>query len=81
MAEAITVYLLDDHEIVRLGLKELLESEGDIQVIGESGTAAQRAEQILALQPHVAVLDGRLRTAQASTSAGKSVPAKLISPC
>ena len=58
--EKITVYLLDDHEIVRLGLKDLLESEGDIQVIGESGSAAHAQAQILALQPRVAVLDGRL---------------------
>ena len=59
-AETITVYLLDDHEIVRLGLKYLLESEGDIQVIGESASVAHAQAQILALQPHVAVLDSRL---------------------
>ena len=47
--ETITVYLLDDHEIVRLGLKDLLESEGDIQVIGESGSVAHAQAQILAL--------------------------------
>jgi len=58
--QKITVYLLDDHEIVRLGLKDLLESEGDIQVIGESGSVAHAQTQILALQPQVAVLDGRL---------------------
>jgi len=56
----ITVYLLDDHEIVRLGLKDLLESEGDIQVVGESGSAAHAQAQILALRPQVAVLDARL---------------------
>jgi two-component system, NarL family, response regulator DevR len=59
-AETITVYLLDDHEIVRLGLKYLLESEGDIQVIGESASIAHAPAQILALQPQVAVLDSRL---------------------
>ncbi len=58
--QTITVYLLDDHEIVRLGLKDLLESEGDIQVIGESGSVAHAQAQILALHPQVAVLDGRL---------------------
>jgi len=58
--EKITVYLLDDHEIVRLGLKDLLESEGDIEVVGESGSVAHAQAQILALQPQVAVLDGRL---------------------
>ena len=56
----ITVYLLDDHEIVRLGLKDLLESEGDIEVVGESGSVAHAQAQILALQPQVAVLDVRL---------------------
>lgn len=56
----ITVFLLDDHEIVRRGIKELLESEGDIQVIGESGLAAEAARRIPALRPDVAILDGRL---------------------
>src|SRR5207344_882623 len=56
----ITVYLLDDHEIVRLGLRDLLESDGDIEVIGESGSVAHGQAQILALRPQVAVLDGRL---------------------
>ncbi|WP_395728251.1 response regulator [Nakamurella sp.] len=56
----ITVYLLDDHEIVRLGLKDLLESDGDIEVIGESGSVSHAMAQIPALRPQVAVLDGRL---------------------
>jgi DNA-binding NarL/FixJ family response regulator len=56
----ITVFLLDDHEIVRRGIKELLESEGDIQVVGESGLAAEAARRIPALRPDVAILDGRL---------------------
>jgi len=59
-SEKITVYLLDDHEIVRLGLRDLLESDGDIEVIGESGSVAHGQAQILALRPQVAVLDGRL---------------------
>src|SRR6478736_5316727 len=58
--EKIRVYLLDDHEIVRRGLKELLESEGDIEIVGESGLAQEAARRIPALRPHVAVLDGRL---------------------
>jgi two-component system response regulator DevR len=58
--EPITVYLLDDHEIVRRGIKELLESEGDIVVVGESGLAAEAARRIPALRPDVAILDGRL---------------------
>src|SRR6478752_5142036 len=58
--ERIRVFLLDDHEIVRRGLKELLESEGDIEVVGESGLAQEAARRIPALRPDVAVLDGRL---------------------
>jgi two-component system response regulator DevR len=59
-AEPITVYLLDDHEIVRYGLRELLESEGDIVVVGESGSAQEATRRIPALRPQVAILDGRL---------------------
>ena len=56
----IRVFLLDDHEIVRRGLRELLESEGDIEVVGESGLAKEAIRRIPALRPDVAVLDGRL---------------------
>ena len=56
----IRVYLLDDHEVVRQGLRALLESAGDIEVVGESGTAAEAASRIPALRPDVAVLDARL---------------------
>ena len=56
----IRVFLLDDHEIVRRGLRELLESEGDIEVVGESGLAQEAERRIPALRPDVAVLDGRL---------------------
>ena len=56
----IRVFLLDDHEIVRRGLRELLESEGDIQVVGESGLAQEALRRIPALRPHVAILDARL---------------------
>src|SRR6478752_4847508 len=58
--QPIRVYLLDDHEIVRRGIKELLESEGDIVVIGESGLAQEATARIPALRPDVAILDGRL---------------------
>jgi len=56
----IRVFLLDDHEIVRRGIKDLLESEGDIEVVGESGLAQEAARRIPALRPDVAILDGRL---------------------
>jgi len=56
----IRVFLLDDHEVVRTGLKHLLESGGDIEVVGEAGTAESAIARIPALKPDVAVLDGRL---------------------
>src|SRR2546423_44468 len=56
----IRVYLLDDHEVVRHGLRDLLEREGDIEVVGESGSAVDAEHRIPALRPDVAVLDGRL---------------------
>ncbi|WP_028984746.1 response regulator [Sporichthya polymorpha] len=58
--ERITVFLLDDHEIVRRGIADLLEAAPDITVVGDAGTAAQALPRIKALQPKVAVLDGRL---------------------
>jgi DNA-binding NarL/FixJ family response regulator len=54
------VFLLDDHELVRRGIRELLESEGDIVVVGESGSAQEATRRIPALRPDVAILDGRL---------------------
>ncbi|MFG2076311.1 response regulator [Nonomuraea maritima] len=56
----IRVFLLDDHEVVRRGVAALLESEDDIEVIGEAGTAEAAIARIPALQPDVAVLDVRL---------------------
>ena len=56
----IRVFLLDDHEIVRTGLRSLFESTDDIEVVGEAGTAAEAAARIPALRPDVAILDVRL---------------------
>ncbi len=58
--DKIRIYLLDDHEVVRRGLRELLESQDDIEVIGESGSAQEAQRRIPALRPDVAVLDARL---------------------
>jgi DNA-binding NarL/FixJ family response regulator len=56
----IGVFLLDDHEIVRMGVRDLLEAEPDITVVGEAGTAASALARIPALKPDVAILDIRL---------------------
>ena len=56
----IRVYLLDDHELIRRGIKDLLEESGEIDVVGESGLAQEAAAQIPGLKPDVAILDGRL---------------------
>lgn len=54
------MFLVDDHEIVRRGVKSLLESEGDIEVVGEAGTAAEARVGILETRPDVCVLDAHL---------------------
>src|SRR4051812_22486626 len=59
-ADTIRVFLLDDHEVVRRGVKELLESEPDIEVVGEASTAAEALARVPAVRPAVAVLDVRL---------------------
>lgn len=59
-APPITVFLLDDHELVRRGVREMLEAEGDVVVVGEAATAAEALARIPALHPRVAVLDVRL---------------------
>ena len=56
----IKVFLLDDHEVVRRGVASLLDTEPDIQIIGEASTARQALARIPALRPDVAVLDVRL---------------------
>jgi DNA-binding NarL/FixJ family response regulator len=60
MGDTIRVYLLDDHEIVRQGIRTFLEAASDIEIVGESGSAVEAAHRIPALRPHVAVLDARL---------------------
>jgi DNA-binding NarL/FixJ family response regulator len=60
VAMTIRVFLLDDHEVVRRGLRELLEDAGDLEVVGEASTAAEALHRIPATRPDVAVLDVRL---------------------
>ncbi len=59
-AAPVRVFLLDDHEIVRRGIADLLHAEAGITVVGEAGTAAEALRRIPATYPHVAVLDTRL---------------------
>lgn len=56
----IRIFLLDDHEIVRRGLRELLETVDDFEVVGEAGTAAEARVRIHAVHPDVAIFDARL---------------------
>jgi len=56
----VRVFLLDDHEVVRRGLRELFEAAHDLEVVGESGSAREATRRIPALRPDVAVLDARL---------------------
>ncbi|MGW6268439.1 MULTISPECIES: response regulator [unclassified Streptomyces] len=56
----IRVFLLDDHEVVRRGVHDLLDSEPDISVVGEAGTSQQALARGPALRPDVAILDIRL---------------------
>jgi DNA-binding NarL/FixJ family response regulator len=54
------VFLLDDHELVRRGVRDLLRAHDDMTVVGEAGTAEEALQQIPQLEPNVAVLDVRL---------------------
>jgi len=56
----IRCFLVDDHEVVRQGVRSLLEADGDIQVVGEASCAADALPRIAAQRPDVAVLDVRL---------------------
>jgi two-component system, NarL family, response regulator DevR len=60
MASPIRAFLMDDHEVVRQGVRALLESSGEIDVVGEASNAAEALARIPALQPDVAILDVRV---------------------
>jgi two-component system, NarL family, response regulator DevR len=59
-SDRIRVFLLDDHEIVRRGIRDLVEASGAIEVVGEAGNAAEAISRIPPTRPDVAVLDVRL---------------------
>jgi len=58
--EPIRIFLLDDHEVVRRGVANLLELEGDLTVVGEAGSIAEAMARVPATRPDVAVFDVRL---------------------
>ncbi|HVC13965.1 MAG TPA: response regulator transcription factor [Acidimicrobiales bacterium] len=57
---ALRVFLLDDHEVVRAGLRSLIETEEDVSVVGEAGTVEDALVRIPLAKPDVAILDVRL---------------------
>jgi two-component system response regulator DevR len=59
-AAPIRVFLLDDHEVVRRGIAELLNSQTGFEIVGEAGTAQEARNRIPAAKPDVAILDARL---------------------
>ncbi|MGH3506726.1 MAG: response regulator [Nocardioidaceae bacterium] len=61
VSRALRVYLLDDHDLVRRGLVDLLSSKRDIKVVGDSASAVAAVKSIIELQPDVMVLDVRLQ--------------------
>ena len=74
MTEPTRIFLLDDHEVVRRGVRDLLEAEDDLTVVGEAGTAEEAVGRIPATSPHVAVLDVRLPDGDGSRCAATSDP-------
>ncbi|GAA0463383.1 MULTISPECIES: response regulator [Streptomyces] len=62
--EPIKIFLLDDHEVVRRGLRDLLDTEPDMTVVGDAADARQALARVPALRPDVAVLDVRLGSAE-----------------
>jgi two-component system, NarL family, response regulator DevR len=57
---SVRVFILDDHEVVRLGLRQLIGQHDDLQLVGEASTGAEALDRIAAARPDVAVLDVRL---------------------
>ncbi|HET9116886.1 MAG TPA: response regulator transcription factor [Pseudonocardiaceae bacterium] len=60
VSSTVRVFLLDDHEVVRRGVRDLLEDSGGIEVVGEAGRVVEALRRIPAVRPDVAVLDAQL---------------------
>jgi two-component system response regulator DevR len=58
--DTIRIFLLDDHEVVRRGIAELLDAVPGFAVVGEAGTVAETLPRVVAVRPDVALLDARL---------------------
>ena len=57
---SLKIFLVDDHEVVRRGVRDMLEAEADLEVVGEAGTVEEALHRVAATNPDVAVLDVRL---------------------
>jgi two-component system response regulator DevR len=57
---SVRVFILDDHELVRMGMRHLIEEHDDLVLVGEASTGAEALERLPAARPNVAVLDVRL---------------------
>ncbi len=60
MAEPIRLVIVDDHAIVRQGLRSILEREPDVEVVGEASSAAEALDLVAATRPHIVLLDLKL---------------------
>ncbi|SDN79780.1 two component transcriptional regulator, LuxR family [Klenkia soli] len=77
MAEAIRLVVVDDHAIVRQGLRSILEREADIRVVGEAATAAEALDLVARERPHIVLLD--LKLSAESDVAGLALCGELTS--
>lgn len=69
---AITILIVDDHELIRQGLRRAFEREGDFEVVGEAGTIAEATKLLGLLTPQVVVFDVRLPDGSGIEAAGKA---------
>jgi two-component system response regulator DevR len=67
----VRVLVVDDHQVVRVGVRALLEAEPDLEVVGEAGTAAEAVRQAERLQPQVVLMDIRLPDRSGVTACGE----------